>query len=66
MYEVLAGGTEHRLDLHGDSFEAAVRGLLKEGKSQNFAVQVHRNVALHLLREVLHHLGKNDKVEIKF
>ncbi len=56
MYEILPRCTEHGLDAETDGLAAAVARRLEQRETEHLTVQVHRDVALHLLRKLAHHL----------
>jgi len=57
MQNVLAGRTERRRDLHCDRFATALAGVVEDRQRENFSMEVHSDVALHLQREVMQHLS---------
>ena len=61
MYEVFPRRAEHGFDAQTDALDAAVTGRFKQRETEHLPVQVHRDVALHLLRELPHHLQNTQR-----
>ena len=56
MYEVFPRRAEHGFDAQADALDAAVAGRLEQRETEDLTVKVHRDVSLHLLRKLTHHL----------
>ena len=61
MYKVFPRRAEHRLDAQTDALDAAMTRRFKQWETEHLTVQVHRDVALHLLWELPHHLQNTQR-----
>ena len=59
MNEELAGRAEDAAYVEGEELQTTLRGRLEDRQAEDLAVQVHRDVAPQLLRELLQRLRQS-------